>query len=48
MGAVTVKVDASGRLVIPREMREALDLGVSGIITGNPRDLSELRGDDPV
>lgn len=27
----------------PQEMREALDLGVSGIITGNPRYLSELR-----
>jgi len=26
MGAVTVKVDASGRLVIPKEMREELGL----------------------
>ena len=30
MGAVTVKVDASGRVVIPREMREALGIPHGG------------------
>jgi AbrB family looped-hinge helix DNA binding protein len=30
MGAVTVKVDASGRVVIPREMREALGIPEGG------------------
>jgi AbrB family looped-hinge helix DNA binding protein len=43
MGAVTVKVDASGRVVIPKDMREAL-----GILEGGELELSveegELRG----
>ena len=33
MGAIAVKVDSSGRLVIPREMREELGIPTGGMLT---------------
>jgi AbrB family looped-hinge helix DNA binding protein len=43
MGAVTVKVDASGRVVIPKELREQLGIPEGGELRLSVED-GELRG----
>lgn len=43
MGAVTVKVDASGRVVIPKDLRDALGIPEGGELELTIKD-GELRG----
>ena len=43
MGAITVRVDAAGRVVIPKEMREALGIPEGGELRLTVED-GELRG----